>query len=573
MQGSVYPSPMGRPSRKTRRPRFPHSAEDAVLDERVLVERVGVICDDVSAAGTYDLESVQQVEPRFCKMTTMCVSNRYFTQQTADQIQSLLAGITADATSRKHGHDDHYARLCAKEMIGSLVVEMVEPYTHALEDRMAEDEGKPATPRVPRREVCPPVPELRSKPPPYRPTRWPKQEERSLLVSQHYAAMVDPSWEGWKEAGNDALKRGDRTEALSCYTYALYLTQPNWPIYVFFEALNAWPEGSAAARLASAENDIGQSISRFLPDGPRSFTQDLAPVGRHGLVTYTPPNLPAAICLANRAAVHLKASRPQLALADAAQAARTCPEYVKGQFRYAQALRAAGKTIKAAAEESRLKSYQDMMAHCATSKYGWWPAICLLNVRMIDPEEFIFVYEHVRLKYFHDQMQREQVREIGAKACLVPFNNGQFLSVSAWREVIHEPGRREEAVDNLFLHEMDEAGADLAEEPPHGRATHLAMERVPRRLSDILHELERRKLKVTELRLGQGLTPIVSTIYAQLQDDGLSHVEVKCAGVTGAFMKTIPPESQETLTALVHMYPDLTLDEAMQALRMTAGQQ
>ena len=73
------------------------------------------------------------------------------------------------------------------------------------------------------------------------------------------------------------------------------------------------------------------------------------------------PNKPAAVCLANRAAMHLKAGRPEDALEDAKQATVQCPEYLKGHYRVGQALRALGHTAEADVVEGQIRTYRALV--------------------------------------------------------------------------------------------------------------------------------------------------------------------------------------------------------------------
>ena len=63
---------------------------------------------------------------------------------------------------------------------------------------------------------------------------------------------------------------------------------------------------------------------------------------------------------------------------------------------------------------------------------------------------------------------------------------------------------------------VDNANGDLAERPPHGRASRKALAHAPNLLATFIHKLRDRGLQVVGVRCGQGLTDHVDLIEATL---------------------------------------------------------
>ena len=113
---------------------------------------------------------------------------------------------------------------------------------------------------------------------------------REYSVADKFAATVHPRWEELKESANPALKVGEYTQAIRLYTDALKIADGS-NVRELFVVIGERPTDSAGPKLAAASGDIAPIIQQYLP-GPD--------------ISRGEPNRPAAICLANRAAVHLK---------------------------------------------------------------------------------------------------------------------------------------------------------------------------------------------------------------------------------------------------------------------------
>ena len=184
-------------------------------------------------------------------------------------------------------------------------------------------------------------------------------EHGKFSLSKQLEPLVSPRWEALKDLGNDALKAGD-------YKRAEALTDVGMAVRTFFKILDEGRGRSrTAARLADAEGDVREVILKFLPDSPvgEDYGGD-RDVGDDGIAVQCPapppfpsmePNLPRAICASNAAAAFLKLGDAASAVEQAMLGTTYCPEYIKGQHRFAQALKALGEHEAAEHHEAGLR--------------------------------------------------------------------------------------------------------------------------------------------------------------------------------------------------------------------------
>ena len=149
---------------------------------------------------------------------------------------------------------------------------------------------------------------------------------QSWSLAEDYSANIHPRWKDLKEIGNELLKNGRYSAAVQAYTQAFAICEGRIAVRAFFDALSEYPESSAAQRLAGMRADVTPIIRHFMRSPDLENGQ---------------PNMPAAICAANRAAAYLKLGETSDAVGDAMFAVKLCPEYIKGHHRLKQALIAA----------------------------------------------------------------------------------------------------------------------------------------------------------------------------------------------------------------------------------------
>ena len=226
------------------------------------------------------------------------------------------------------------------------------------------------------------------------------------------------------------------------------------------------------------------------------------------------PNLPAAICLSNRAAALLKLGNPEQALASAQKACKTCPEYLKGRRRVQSAHTALGDAAAARKLGKEIWQYETALKNFA------WNGIALLFSEWISEWDFICVYEPKRQKFFARRLAG--VFGVGGSASLVPFGGGQWMMLAL--NYMDESFTRQK-VDCYHFCPVDNANDDALDEPPHGRASSTALKHVPRLLPRFLARLEAPSssggsgVTVRSLTLGRGLLPHVTLIKQTLKDD------------------------------------------------------
>ena len=139
------------------------------------------------------------------------------------------------------------------------------------------------------------------------------------------------------------------------------------------------------------------------------------------------PNYPAAVCLSNRAAVHLKQKQYKKALRDATKACALCPEYVKGHARQVAALKGLGQVAQAAEVEEEIADYNTGL------RFLPWYGAALLTAGWLDHESHTAVYTKAHSDWVISRVTAggndDRSKFVHAKASLVPFQGGQWLMI------------------------------------------------------------------------------------------------------------------------------------------------
>jgi len=370
-------------------------------------------------------------------------------------------------------------------------------------------------------------------------------QQSDFSVANVLAPHVPPQWEELKELGNEALEAGEFEVARTWYSRAASAASPMEAASAFFHAVEQGaPAGSVRARLAAAATDLHEVLVAHMGSSGL-LTVDVAMGGEESTreIHVSEPNLPRAICYANRAACGLKLAaaagerrearlrrRHNLeALKDARRACELCPEYQKGHFRCAQAHRALGNEAEAFKKEKAMRFYEEGTKRLPN------PAMAMLTAGLIDVDTF----EHVYQKAFQQHMaaeaaeyhQQPHVNPPTALVSLVPFLDAQWLIFGL------EYGRAiaPRKFDALRFVQMDPHNGDALEEPPHGHASALALERTPREILGALRLLrETHGVTPASLVLGQGLTEHVELLMTSVRAEGFGQLEVVRTGRTHA---------------------------------------
>lgn len=256
------------------------------------------------------------------------------------------------------------------------------------------------------------------------------------VAANPFSSTVDPRWEAVKAEANQALKDGDLDRAVAGYTNALKIADADEHVDELFAVLSQRPNGSVGHKLDAAKADLAPIIRKFVP-GPNLSRGE--------------PNQPAAICLANRAAVHLKAGRVVEAVGDARLAAIICPEYIKAHFRLRQALLAVGDRAEeleaallpalmpigseweapsgpptAASVEASLKRFEALSKPEPLDQHGRQPPGIWLGFRLVicfllDPAVYFAVYEEPRTRAWRELARRVMENVLTPPACAYDY--------------------------------------------------------------------------------------------------------------------------------------------------------
>lgn len=346
-----------------------------------------------------------------------------------------------------------------------------------------------------------------------------RRNTNTLPYQQKYPTrdrVADPEWEAHKLKGNAAFAARDYDSAVAHFTHGLQVAlgpgdvseHGGGGMSAFVGALKAWPEDSPYGQVVD-NRDVLVSIVEFALTLPN-------PVIKNGTLIARVPNMPAAICLANRSAAHLSAGRAAEALADAKEAAETAPEYLKAHKRILVAHTALGNKKDA----SELKEYIaafEAAVHVLPSA-----AIAMLVAGFSDWEAHVLVYEPIRQRAAAQIIRAtcgDSLCFMAANFSLVPFQGGQCLMMNVhW---VDEEMRRRSVEAFRFLQIDNDHGRDL-ELPPHGLPSSRAMQHCPMLIHKWVEEVQDDYgIQVTSVKCCQGLVELTGVIGAALERGGI----------------------------------------------------
>ena len=376
-------------------------------------------------------------------------------------------------------------------------------------------------------------------------------ESGRFSLAKRLEVLVHPRWEPLKARGNDALAAADYDTAVLWYRRAAALTDSDDWLEVFFMVLrDAAPRSATARRIADLEGDLRPIIRGFLPDCPttvhwrrrRARKSGGAASRRRGggsraepMGSSAEPNRPRAICNANAAAALLRAGRPAEALEVAREAVAADAEYLKGHHRLMSACRASGRADEADAIERSLQLHEWM-----SGKMGC-AAVSLLAIGWIAPADYAHLYAPA---YFENEVRSIAELEparmglITVLASIVPILGGQWLTIGAQYRSLRGglviDGTLEHKHDNLVLVELDAEHGDIAELPPHGRASARSAAKFSGVILDTLRKLHALGVAPAHLCLGQGLTTFEARVKRELMEAGYGEMTTNAADRTHA---------------------------------------
>ena len=387
---------------------------------------------------------------------------------------------------------------------------------------------------------------------------------QTFSLAEANAHYVHPRWARLKNRGNEALAAGELSEAYTWYSRAIGVCDAQSAITALFKHLGDAAAGSGALRLHAAEDDIAPLLLEHMAPCIRSW--DVLVPGMPGIpggvAMAVEPNLPLATCYANRAAVGLKEAEGMQeeggaveelrqsilrdALLDAECAREMCPEYLKGHFRAAQALRAlGGRDAEAARLDKATEMFKLGVAHLP------WYALALVSIGWLDVISLERVYQPAFQRHVLARIAANSGVDKGVTvfASLVPFSSGQWLCVSleyqpfssaASVRLEPEGGRSTQAsygcrkVDGVHFKRVDRANAAALEAPPNGHASSTALEAVPGEVCNLLGSMLGVGLEAASLVMGQGLTAHLPTMRAHMRAAGFTKLVVSRSTSTHA---------------------------------------
>ena len=335
-------------------------------------------------------------------------------------------------------------------------------------------------------------------------------------AAEHFATEkpVNPAWEGFKDRGNEALKRGEHLHAARLYKQAAQLALgplDGGMVHAFITALESWPEDSPQRRLVETEDVLWHNIMHEIeiPETTRTMTDSSGQEHRA-----EQPNKAAAIAFSNRAQAFLLAGKHQKALKSAKRAVEASPAYLKGHHREMKALEALGQAEEAKEVRDEMANYQKLRA--STMQEG----LALVAVGWIDWMRAKMIYLPCRFKCavqaLADELP-EGERPVEVRASLVPFQGGQALMLS-----LVEGPMQQRRIDALDFYMVDTENGEIADAPPNGHASELALARTPYLIGKIIEELELFGLTTKSVMCGQGLTEHVRLINEKLKEGSIA---------------------------------------------------
>ena len=329
---------------------------------------------------------------------------------------------------------------------------------------------------------------------------------KRFSVSDHLAATALDDWVPDKEKGNACFEAKDYARARAHYERGATLARSptkNGATKAFQRALAAWPAASAARRFAECK-DLYQLVLQFLlaPTHDRTMTLGDARVKTRA------PNQGLAICCANRSAAWLLDGNFEEALTDARRATDADPGYVKGHRRERAALVKLSRVAEAREKDEELQIYDRAKdAYPAES-------LALIAAGWLSFERASFIYGPLRFDACLEELRAGGgFRECEARPSLVPFQGGQCLMLSlcyGWP--------RDFCVQCVDWVLVDAEHADLAEQPPNGTASAMALAHAPTRIANFVHEVDAYGFDVVAVMLGQGLTDHVDLVDRRIRE-------------------------------------------------------
>ena len=323
------------------------------------------------------------------------------------------------------------------------------------------------------------------------------QKESSIdgfSLGERLADVVEPRWVEFKDRGNEFFRAGHYEDAAKQYTLAFQIaTCPE-------SQMDALRSITGPMRTVFDDRDLFESIMEWLPSAPRPDIEWTSPTGT---LTFSLPNLPAAITLGNRASCYAKLGNKKRAVKDAEDATKYAPEYVKAHEKLERALTALGDLKRAKEIKKDIVDYRKLCEMQA------WTGPAMLISGWISYMSFMY-YETQRQDLILDRLKELNTIHIGCAVSLVPFQGGQWMFFNLRYNDRGTPRK----VDLFAFGPVDSRNEDMLELLPHGKASPTALKHVPTFITGCLEKLS--DLDVFCITCGQGLVEHTSLIQKSL---------------------------------------------------------
>jgi tetratricopeptide (TPR) repeat protein len=248
-------------------------------------------------------------------------------------------------------------------------------------------------------------------------------EPFELSLGEKFAVNqgVEERWKVCKQEGNESLKAGDYATAIQSFSDALSLaTAPLDQIRTLKTVAASHP--GAFSKVVKL---VWPTIDAFLSKPMMWNVPDQYGELQSKPVWKTVPNMPAAMCLSNRAATYLERGEPgdyEKALKDGKEAAGRCPEYIKAHHRIMRALQKLGDKTGAKKKNVEVRQYTELCEMLP------WNGPALYMIGWITGHTFEYLYNVVRFQYVVSKLRELGVQEVNFHLSLIGMQGEWVLS-------------------------------------------------------------------------------------------------------------------------------------------------
>lgn len=331
------------------------------------------------------------------------------------------------------------------------------------------------------------------------------------FTSRYFEQLVDPAWLELKNLGNREFRAGRYESAKRAYRDAAQVaTSPRRGLDTLVDSLQR-----TGAPVDSARR-ITTVVARYLHP-PVEWRRR-----RRGKLEVVPaPNRPAAVCLANRAAVLIKQKRFAEALDNARAAVELCPDYTKGHYREMRCHELMGRADDERAARERMaecKRFAGMYVDqsMVLFRLGWVEGAHLAPYAAV---RFHACLEHIRResKAFNANYGRVVVPPVSAQVSLVRLGDAQCLRCNLTftrpLEKDASPGRSaQQQLSNVWFRVLDQKRGAMLDKPPHGTPSPRSQALAPLLAADFLKRVIAEGLAVVAVAIGQGLVELAEEV-------------------------------------------------------------